>query len=68
MARIQGLIVRFETLRSRHRRLEDRIRRESAKPAPDTLQLQRLKRLRLRAKENMEELAGVIRLLRPAAA
>ena len=68
MARLQGLTIRFETLRTRHRQLDDQIRRESAKPAPDTLLLQRLKRLRLRAKENMEEVAGVMRLLRPAAA
>ena len=68
MARLQGLVIRFETLRARHRQLDDQIRRESAKPAPDAMQLQRLKRLRLRAKESMEEVAGVMRLLRPAAA
>ncbi len=65
MNRAKGLIARFKTLRMRHRQLDEEVKRETAKPAPDTLLLQRLKRLRLRAKEDMEAMAGVVRLLEP---
>ena len=65
MSRTLGLIARFKTLRARHRQLDEEVQRETAKPAPDTLLLQRLKRLRLRAKEDMEAMAGVVRLVEP---
>jgi len=65
MDRTQGLIARFDTLRTRHRQLDEKVRRETAKPAPDAFLLQRLKRLRLRAKEDMEAMGGVVRLVDP---
>lgn len=61
-----GLMARLDTLRARHRQLDQQIEQEGGKPAPDTMALQRLKRLRLRAKDEMEALAGVVRLVDPA--
>ena len=44
---------RLATLRNEHARLDDEIRHEQARPLPDTVRLQLLKRHKLRIKEAM---------------
>lgn len=46
-------IGRYGSLRRRHHALEERIATEQARPIPDSLRLQTLKRRRLRVKEQM---------------
>ncbi len=47
---------RLRTLRDRHTALDARIGREAARPLPDSLELARLKRAKLRLKEEMERM------------
>ena len=51
------LIDRMRALRTRRTELENRIHDEMARPAPDGLRLQTLKRMKLRAKDQI----GMIR-------
>ena len=55
---------RYETLRRRHRALENKIVSEMGRPLPDHLKLQRLKRLKLRVRDEIELFAGLLRSLR----
>lgn len=48
---------RIESLKSRHADLEAQIAEETNRPLPDTTRLQRLKRDKLKLKEEMEKLA-----------
>ncbi|MEM1048484.1 MAG: YdcH family protein [Pseudomonadota bacterium] len=57
----QGLFGRLQTLETLHADLEDRIAVESIRPLPDTLRIQKMKRLRLRAKDEIAAIAGVLR-------
>ena len=45
---------RLQSLKDRHSALDARIVREDARPKPDSLELARLKREKLRLKEEME--------------
>ena len=47
---------RLRTLRDRHTALDARIGVEAARPRPDSLELGRLKREKLRLKEEMERM------------
>jgi hypothetical protein len=49
-------IARIRTLEQRHKALEARIAEEDNRPRPDAEQLSRLKREKLRLKEEMERL------------
>lgn len=48
---------RIGSLKARHADLEDQITEESNRPLPDTTRLQRLKRDKLKLKEEMAKLA-----------
>lgn len=50
-------------LERKHAALEDLIGEETRRVAPDTLKLQKLKRRRLRVKERLSHLEGVVRTL-----
>ena len=47
---------RIESLKTRHSRLENRISDEGTRPAPDQSTVARLKREKLRVKDEMERL------------
>lgn len=49
---------RIETLKSRHASLESRIAAEDLRPQPDSETLARLKREKLRLKEELERARG----------
>jgi hypothetical protein len=51
---------RLRTLEERHAALEARIAEEDNRPKPDADQLTRLKREKLRLKEEMERLRGAL--------
>ncbi|MCI5046270.1 MAG: DUF465 domain-containing protein [Aquisalinus sp.] len=51
-----SLIRYFNALRNRHRIIQDRIDHEAARPLPDSLTIQRLKKLKLRLKDRMQSL------------
>ncbi len=51
---------RYEALRRNHAAIKFRIRREQSRAVPDALNLQRLKRERLRLKDEMARLAGAL--------
>jgi hypothetical protein len=51
-----SLQARLESLRGRHAALETQIAEEDRRPKPDELSLARLKREKLRLKEEIEEL------------
>lgn len=50
--------ARIRSLEVRHATLETRIAEEGGRPRPDDLALMRLKREKLRIKEEMEKLKG----------
>ncbi len=56
-----GLIGRLGSLESLHADLEARIGAEMTRPLPDNLLVQRLKRLRVWAKDEIANIAGVLR-------
>lgn len=58
---IGGLYERLRSLRVRHRQLETNIGEEMLRPMPDILIVQKLKRLRLRIRDEIEILGGVLR-------
>ncbi len=58
-----GLSKRLQSLHELHASLEARIRKERLRPLPDGLVIQRLKRMRLKAKEEIASIAGVMRTL-----
>ena len=60
MARLGARLVSVGT---RHRELEDRIASVESWPQPDHLILQRLKREKLRLKDEMQRYEGLIRTL-----
>ena len=49
---------RLQSLRERHTALDARIMEEDARPMPDSLELARLKREKLRLKEELERFAA----------
>jgi|GEM_PF-6568798 len=53
IANANKLNHQLNRLKTRHRKLKDRIGQEMKRPKPDTLLLQKLKRLRLRTKDGM---------------
>ncbi len=55
-----GLGPRYEALRRNHAAIKFRIRREQSRAVPDALNLQRLKRERLRLKDEMARLTGAL--------
>ena len=58
--RQSGLIARFDALRDAHAMLKLKIRREQNRTLPDATNMQRLKREKLRIKDEMSRIAGVI--------
>ena len=58
-----ALKSRIEALRSRHGKLESRIEVEHRRPLPDTSVLQRLKREKLRLKDEISRYDGLARTL-----
>ena len=52
------LIDRMRALRNRRTELDNRIQDEMARPVPDGLRLQTLKRLKLRAKDQIGMIRG----------
>ncbi|MGK7862094.1 YdcH family protein [Falsiroseomonas sp. E2-1-a4] len=52
--------ARIRSLEARHATLETRIAEEGGRPRPDDLALMRLKREKLRLKEEMEKLKGAL--------
>ena len=53
-----SLEARFESLQTRHARLEAQLGSEAQRPLPNREEVQRLKREKLRVKEEMERLRG----------
>ncbi|MCR0980751.1 YdcH family protein [Roseomonas populi] len=53
---------RLQSLKDRHAALDTRILEEDARPFPDSLELARLKREKLRLKEEMERFEAQRRL------
>ena len=53
-----NLLSRLQSLRDRHASLQDRINEEDLRPRPDNDALGRLKREKLRLKEEMERIAA----------
>ena len=49
---------RIESLKSRHATLENRIHDEKVRPSPDQLSMSRLKREKLRVKDELQRLGG----------
>ncbi len=59
---------RYASLKTRHAEIEGHIREEMMRPMPDFLAIQALKRRRLRVKEHLETVTGVMRTVsRPVA-
>ena len=58
-----GLSNRYRSLKAWHREIENKIASEMARPLPDFLAVQALKRQRLRTKDELERLGGVLRLI-----
>ena len=56
-----GLSHRYRSLKAWHREIEKQIAAEMARPLPDFLAIQALKRQRLRTKDKLETLGGVMR-------
>lgn len=56
-----GLMSKLMVLKQRHGRLQDEIDTEMQRPLPDPLIAQKLKRLRLRIKDEIACIAGVLR-------
>lgn len=50
-------VERLESLKSKHRALEDRVQKETSRPLPDTLTLKRLKLEKLKIKEEIARLS-----------
>lgn len=50
---------RLQALNDRHQALEAQIAQEGTRPRPDELALARMKREKLRLKEEMEKLRGI---------
>jgi len=63
MIKTGTMSAKIEALRKRHRMLDDRIAVEHQRPLPDMSVLQRLKRHKLRLKDELERYEGVIRTL-----
>jgi len=61
--RRQNISNRLYTLRARHALLETAIAAEEARPLPDTIALQKLKRRRLALKEEIASLEALMRAL-----
>jgi len=72
MAKPERLIDRMRALRNRRAELENRISDEMSRPAPDGLRLQTLKRLKLRARDQInlirQQLGGRVDPASPSAA
>ena len=61
--KMPNLRARMRTLVSMRAGLQARIDAEQARPMPDTLKIQRLKRKRLKAKDETASIEGVLRTL-----
>ncbi|MEM9012664.1 MAG: YdcH family protein [Pseudomonadota bacterium] len=61
MMRLQGLSVRIDAMRRRHREIDSSVAAEQRRPYPDTALLQALKRRRLRLKDALLRYEGVLR-------
>jgi len=57
----EGLMAKLMVLKQRHGQLQEEIDTEMQRPLPDPMIAQRLKRLRLRIKDEIECIAGVLR-------
>lgn len=68
LRRQRSLSAWKKSLERRHALLEDEIEAERRRPAPDPLWVQTLKRHKLRVKEQMSEIDGVLRLVGPGPA
>ncbi len=53
-----SLDERIETLRAKHRALEDAIEQENSRPCPDDLEIVRLKKQKLQIKDQIAGLAA----------
>ncbi|MCB1454705.1 MAG: DUF465 domain-containing protein [Nitratireductor sp.] len=60
------MLQRIQSLRARHSDLENRIRFEQARPAPDSLQIMVMKRLRLRLRDRISNMERAIATRQPA--
>lgn len=58
-----ALAARITALKARHFELEAKLVREQARPAPDSVQLGRLKRRKLLIKDELARYEGVLRSL-----
>lgn len=58
-----GLLRRLESLQVRHARLQAGLDAELNRPSPDTLTIQRLKRLKLKAKDEITAIMPILRML-----
>ena len=58
-----GLIGRLRSLEATHADLVARIDAEAKRPLPDDLLIQRMKRQRLKAKDEIAAIAGVMRTI-----
>ncbi|MGB0630520.1 MAG: DUF465 domain-containing protein [Alphaproteobacteria bacterium] len=60
------LMNRMRALKTRHKRLEARIDDELARPMPDTLRLQTLKRMRLSTRDHIKMVTRQLTMGPPA--
>lgn len=58
-----SLAARADALAAMHARLDDQLGEEIARPLPDLAVVQDLKRRKLKTKDELAELEGVLRLL-----
>lgn len=58
-----ALADRINTLRHRHRSLDNRVEAEHQRPLPEATVLQRLKRERLRLRDELARYEGILRTL-----
>ena len=55
------MYTRLRALRSQHENLDDQIRQEERRPAPDHLHIRTLKKFKLRLREEIARLEQVLR-------
>ena len=55
-----NLAGRFQSLRRKHRKLETEIETETARPAPDSARLRKLKALKLQTRDQIQRIARIL--------
>lgn len=61
---VKTMHKRLEALRRRHNEIDNAVRQEAQRPAPDSVTVRTLKKVKLRLKDDIEALLRVSRLQR----